>query len=472
MEKGDGQKVKNSSNVGSKVWDFFNSLKLNLTVLLSLAATSIIGTIIEQGKPIEVYTKEYGEKIASYIVTFGFHNMYHTWWFLALLGLLTANIIVCTIDRFPQKWKSTFGGKIEAEPSFIKSLGNNSYFTIQGGNLQDIKARVIDYLKRKRYKIKNSDTDKGASIYAWKGTIGRFGSDVTHVSLILILTGAILGSIFGFRDYVSIIEGETVKTPRTDFKLKLDKFWIDYYDSGAIKQFNSSLTVIEDGKGVLSKQIWVNEPLKYKGVWFYQSNYGLAYDRIKEAQLVLKNKKENKIIGKPFTIKWDEQSKIPDSNFTVRATGFVADFGFDEKMKQIYTRSNEHNNPAIGVEVYDGDKLISRPWLFLNYPEIFAAIPDTDYDLIFMGYKGIYFTGLQMTKDPGTNIVWLGSILMAVGFTLAFFIFYKRVWVRIKRGENGMDIYIGGMINKNKIMFEREFSELVESLKANVEVVK
>lgn len=472
MEKTESQKVRAGKGIGNIIWDFFNSLKLTITLLLSLAVTSIIGTLIEQGRTIDIYTKEYGEKIASYVVALGFNDMYHTWWFLALLGLLTANIIVCTLDRFPAKWKTTFAKKVEAEPSFIKALANNSSFTIYEGSVPDIKAAITGELKKKGYKIKNSDMDNGASIYAWKGAVGRFGSDITHLSLIIILLGSITGSIFGFRDYVSINEGETVNVPKTTLKMTLDKFWIDYYNSGGIQQYNSNLTIVENGKGVFSKHIWVNEPLKYNGIWFYQSNYGIAYDKIKEAQMVLKNKKENKVIGKPFTIKWDEPFKIPESDFTVRMKGFAADFGFDEKTKQIYTRSSDHNNPAIGIEVYKGDKLISRPWLFLNYPEIFAAIPNTDYDLLFMGYREIYYSGLQMTKDPGTNIVWLGSILMTVGFTLAFFIFYKRLWFRIRKAENGIDIHIGGIINKNKIMFEREFLELVESLKKGMEVVK
>lgn len=469
MEK-ENQELKIYQNIGDKIWDFFNSLKLTLTVLLSLAVVSIIGTVVEQGKPVEFYTKTYGEKVASYVLSFGFHDMYHAWWFLTLLVLLTANIIVCTIDRFPQKWKASFESRVVVESNFIKNLGNSTAFTVNG-DIPIIRNKIIDILKKKRYKIKNVDVLDGAAVFAWKGTIGRFGSDVTHISLITILVGAVVGSIFGFKDFITIDEGATINAPKTGFQVKLDKFWIDYYESGEIKQFNSQLTVVENGKDVLSKKIWVNEPLKYKGIWFYQSNYGMAYDRIKDAKLMLKDKKRNQPIGEPFEVKWREPfkiPKIPGTNLSVNLVGFVSDFGFDENTKQVFARSPEHNNPAIQVVVYDGEKPISGPWLFLNYPEIFTTIPNTDYDLIFMGYRGLNYTGLSMTKDPGTNIVWIGSIIMAVGFIFAFFIFHKRVWVRIQSTENGVDVHIGGMINKNKIMFEKEFSEIVTCLKAEV----
>lgn len=455
------------TTIGDKIWAFFNSLKLTLTVLLSLAATSIIGTVVEQGKPLEFYAKTYGEKISSYVLTLGFHDMYHTWWFLTLLVFLAANIIVCTIDRFPQKWKASLEKRVDVTPQFIKNLGNNSGFTING-DINDIKNRTVETLKKRRYNIKNQDTSDGVMIYGWKGAIGRFGSDITHISLITILSGAIIGSLFGFKDFVMINENEIVNAPQTDFQIRLDKFWIDYYESGEIKQYNSQLTVVENGKDIISKQIWVNEPLKYRGVWFYQSNYGMAYDKIKEARLALKDKEKKQIIGEPFLVKWNEPFKIPGANLTVNLAGFVSDFGFDENTKQVFPRSPEHNNPAIQVIVYDKEKPISGPWLFLNYPEIFATIPNTNYDLIFMGYQGLQYTGLSMTKDPGTNIVWIGSIIMAVGFILAFFIFHKRVWVRMQKAENGVDVYIGGMINKNKIMFEKEFSEIAACLKAEV----
>lgn len=455
------------NTVGNKIWAFFNSLKLTLTVLLSLAVVSIIGTVVEQGKPLEFYAKTYGERISSYVLTLGFHDMYHAWWFFALLVFLAANIIVCTIDRFPQKWKASLEKRVDVAPQFIKNLGNSASFTVNG-DIASVKNRAIEILRKKRYKIKNAEVNDGAAIFAWKGTLGRFGSDIVHVSLITILTGAIIGSFLGFKDYVSINENETVNAPKTGFQIRLDKFWLDYYESGEVKQYNSQLTVIENGKDVLSKQIWVNEPLKYKGVWFYQSNYGMAYDRIKEAKLVLKDKKKKQIIGEPFVVRWLEPFKIPGTNLTVNLAGFVSDFGFDEKTKQVFPRSPEHNNPAIQVIVYDKEKPISGPWLFLNYPEIFATIPNTNYDLIFMGYQGLQYTGLSMTKDPGTNIVWIGSIIMAVGFILAFFIFNKKVWVRMQKAENGVDVYIGGMINKNKIMFEKEFSEIAACLKAEV----
>jgi cytochrome c biogenesis protein len=67
---------------------------------------SIFGTVVEQNAPVEQYLTQYGEKWTSWIMYTRLNDMYHAWWFLAFLAALALNIIVCTFERFPPKWKS------------------------------------------------------------------------------------------------------------------------------------------------------------------------------------------------------------------------------------------------------------------------------------------------------------------------------------------------------------------------------
>ena len=51
------------------------------------------------------------------------------------------------------------------------------------------------------------------------------------------------------------------------------------------------------------------------------------------------------------------------------------------------------------------------------------------------------YTGLQVAKDPGVWIVWLGCTLMMAGYLyVAFFMSHRRIWVRIENGT----VTIGG----------------------------
>lgn len=447
-----------------KVWYFLNSLKLTLFVLITLAVVSIFGTIVEQNQPVENYLSAYGEKWTRALLYVHANDLFHSWWFLALLTLLAINIIVCTFERFPPKWKSLLNHVPESkfDSKLIERFSNNQ--TVQAQASASVaKERIEATLKKRKFKFVSLGSEGDWSIYAWKGAIGRLGSDFTHISLLLILLGAIVGSFAGYKDFRAVFVGDTLSLPKAGFDLRLDKFWIDYYDSGQIKQYNSLLTVVENGKEVMQKQIWVNEPLYYKGVRFYQSSYGMAWSKVADARIALK-KKNKESHDDPVIIPWDTLTKIPGSKYSVKVVGYTADFAYDEKTNQVFSKSAEADNPAVKLEVYEGDKLVSTPWLFMKYPGIFPAIPNSDEDLIFVTFKPVMYSGLSVNKDPGTNIVWAGSIVMGIGFYLAFFVYHRRVWIQVRTSGKSSEVKLGGMINKNNFVLEKELKEIADSV--------
>jgi cytochrome c biogenesis protein len=456
---------------GSKVWAFFSSLKLSIFVFITLAVVSIFGTVIQQGESLDAYLINYGEGWGKTILFLNLNDMYHSAWFTSLLVVLAVNIVVCTIERFSPKWRTLLRTNPTFDPGIIGKLSNRNTFTADR-DIDTVKGCLFSVFRKKRYRVKTFDPDRGShgtgySFYAWKGKIGRFGSDITHVSLLLILLGAIVGSMFGYRDFRAVPIGGKVSVPDTDYELRLDKFWIDYYDTGQIRQYNSNLTVVKGGKEVFTKQIWVNEPLHYEGIRFYQSSYGMSWNRIDEAEIVAVKRGENKNeIGPPVRVKWGELKSVPKTPYSVKIVGYAADFAYDEESGGVISKSAEANNPAVRVEVYEGERLIFTPWLFFNYPGYFSSVPDSDYRLILGGFRGIPYSGISITKDPGTNIVWAGSIIMGFGFIFAFFVNYRRVWVNVKENGKSFEVSMGGMINKNHIAFKKEFRELVEAVRS------
>lgn len=446
------------------LWYFFNSLKLTIGILITLAAVSIIGTVIEQNQPVQNYLQAYGEKWTKVIMYSGLYDMYHSWWFVSLLCALSLNIIVCTFERFPPKWKSLLNHRKDFRTSFIDRLQNSQSLTVQG-DPESAKERLLSVFKKKKYKTMVSGEGDGEyRIYAWKGAIGRLGSDVTHISLLLILLGAIIGSFYGYKDFQGIYVGGTFQAPNEEFMIRLDKFWIDYYDTGQIKQYNSLLTVIENDEEVMQKQIWVNEPLYYKGVRFYQSTYGMAWDRVEKAIIAL-IKKDKETAEPPVTVNWNETKEVPGTPYSVKLVNYTADFAYDERTQTVYSKSAEANNPAVMLEIYRDGKLLRPTWIFLNYPGIFPALPDSEDDLVLVTYMPTLYSGLSINKDPGTNVVWLGTAVMGIGFILAFFVYHRRVWVTVKNSTNSTEVKIGGIINKNNLVFEKEIKDIVDAVK-------
>ena len=71
-----------------------------------------------------------------------------------------------------------------------------------------------------------------------------------------------------------------------------------------------------------------------------------------------------------------------------------------------------------------------------------------------------------MNKDPGTNIVWLGTGVMGLGFILAFFVFHRRVWVYVRENGGSTEVKLGGLTNKNNFVLEKDIKEIVENINA------
>ena len=94
-----------SGGITDALWKLFSSIELTLVLLLSLAVTSIIGTLIPQNAEPAAYVAAYGETLFRFFWILGLFDMYHSWWFQILIILLAANIVVCSVDRISSNRK-------------------------------------------------------------------------------------------------------------------------------------------------------------------------------------------------------------------------------------------------------------------------------------------------------------------------------------------------------------------------------
>ena len=77
--------------------------------------------------------------------------------------------------------------------------------------------------------------------------------------------------------------------------------------------------------------------------------------------------------------------------------------------------------------------------------------------------KQMYATGLQVAKDPGVWIVYLGCFLMMAGLYVAFFMSHRRIWLVFDEKDNTA-LLLAGSTNKNKIGFEKNFLDMEEAI--------
>ncbi|NTV50247.1 MAG: cytochrome c biogenesis protein ResB [Geobacteraceae bacterium] len=443
------------------LWDFFCSLKLTMFLLISLAVLSIIGTVIPQGTPPEQYLAQITPNKLKLYKSLGFFDMYHSWWFIMMLTMLTANLISCSIKRLPHIWKIITLPVTIMNDGLEKSLANLSSIK-SSDEPTAVKEQVVAFLSAEFAKPIVTEVDGAWHLFAQKSPWCRLSVYFVHLSVIVIFIGAMIGSIFGFKSFANIPEGGSVskimlrseKELDLGFELRLEKFSVAKYDNGAPKEFKSILTVLENGKPVpdyTNVRVIVNDPLTYKGITFYQSSYGNAGNYFFTfSELDGKN---------PVSVTIPGQSAVnfPDgsSMHVVEATNDVAQF------------SPGLSGPAAQVERRTADGKAESFVIYANHPELNIQHAKQNGSGPVIHYKGaeeLMYTGLQVAKDPGVEVVWLGCILMVIGIYAAFFMSHRRIWVRIQDGS----VTIGGNASKNPGGFQQNFEGLVERLKSDL----
>jgi cytochrome c biogenesis protein len=453
--------------VGQRFWKLFSSPRLAIFLMMVLAGISILGTLVPQGREPQFYVQEFGPAKAWWILSLGLANLYHTWWFLTVMLFLSLNIFVCFYNRFPQKFKAFASHRVNPGRPYLLKQRNRATLSTHS-DLEEAALAVDRVLRRRRYRVLKEHGGGSIAIHGTKGRLGRFGSDITHVAFLIIIGGAIIGNLFGFKDFIAIFEGDVKYVEQGGFYVRLDDFEVEFYPGSARpKDYKSTLTVIEGGQEKLTKVIEVNDPLVYKGIWFYQSSYGEAWRKIKEATFQVFDRRTGKLLGQ-YRLPFGREFVIPKNGLTLKMVDFVADFSYDTIRRRIYSKSAKHANPAVLVEIYENGRLTSRPWIFLRFPDAHAfQLRDSSVLLRLIGYEGVPYTGLKVSRDPGVNIVWTGCFLLTVGLFLSFFVFHKRVWVRLEPQAGGTtEVVMGATTNKNALAFEKEFQTMLREIRS------
>lgn len=443
------------------LWDFFCSLKLTMALLIGLALISIIGTIIPQGNLPPEYVQQISPAKLKLYTSLGFFDMYHSWWFILLLYLLTVNLVACSIKRLPHIWKTitqpvtVFNSTLEKSLTGVVEIPHS-------GQPALIKDRVASFLKTEFAEPVVTEAEGGWHLFAQKTPWCRLAVYCVHLSVIIIFIGAIIGSAFGYKGFVNIMEGETVskvmsrsnKEIDLGFSLRCEQFSVTHYPSGAPKEFKSILTVLENGQPVpdyTNARVIVNDPLNYKGITFYQSSYGNAGNYF---FTVTDLNGKNPVA---LTVAGQASVNLPDgsSMHVIEATKDVSQFAAGL------------TGPAAQVELHAPNGKTESFVVYANHPELNIQHAQQHGSGPVIHYRGAQermYTGLQVAKDPGVEVVWLGCLLMVVGIYAAFFMSHRRIWVRIHNGA----VTIGGNASKNQAGFQLFMDRLVSKLKTDL----
>ena len=410
-------------------------LRFAIIILLIIATSSIIGTIIEQDQPIEVYKLNYplsnrlfGFLSWDIILKFGFDHVYTTWWFLCFILLFGTSLLTCTfIQQIPAL-------KIARRCQFLRT-------SKQFYQLKIIKELSVSNLSKLFFQIQKNQYSifqQRNMLYCYKGLIGKIAPITVHLSMILILVGAVISSLGGFKAQEIIPKSETAhiqniltngpfsKIP--NISTRINDFWITYTYKNTINQYYSDISILNNlGNELQQQTIYVNQPAKFNGISYYQTDWNLLGVRIK-----LDN---SSVLQYPLISVINQRNKLWISWISTNQT--LKD-GFTILMNDLQGYCSIYNELGLFLGNLELNETFS-----INFPLILIDI--------------LCSTGLQMKVDPGILFIYSGFGFLMIS-TLLSYITYSQIWI-LQESEK---IMVGGNTTRAKFDFELEFLKLIK----------
>jgi cytochrome c biogenesis protein len=456
-----------NSSIGNRMFRTLASVRTGIVVLIILGVVAAAGTVILQ-RPMtdaDQMTRAYAPGTLRFLDKTGLTDVYHTWWFALLMAALGTCIIFASIDRFPKAWRLLAHPYRRPEPHFRAVLPTQRTLAID--NPTDAIAAADKMFRKAGLRPQRVVENDQTSLYADKHRWSVLAVYVVHASLLLILVGGIVDAFFSYKGYLMLTPGQsTSKLEQSDgvaralpFTLRCDGTGQENYPDGTPKKWWSKLTVLEDGRETLRKEIVVNDPLVTHGIRFYQSGYG----QTGQVESLLLNAAGNGE-SKQITLRPYQGAQL-DPATTVKLAEFIPDFVMRDN--QIYTRSKDPVNPAIRLEITDTAKQAkSEVWLF---PAMRQQSGNAPYRFELADMQMATYTGLQVSHEPGQWLVWAGCVLMALGLVMAFYLVHQRYWAMVIETRHGPALWIGTAADKNRGHYQAGFNNLIDDIRAELE---
>ncbi|MRJ76054.1 cytochrome c biogenesis protein ResB [Aeromicrobium sp. SMF47] len=280
-------------------WRQLTSMRTALFLLLLLAIAAIPGSLVPQrgvdARAVEAYFLDH-PKSAPILDDLGFFSVYSSPWFSAVYLLLMVSLIGCILPRSFVYFRALRARPPRAPRNFARLPASASFETDRSPEEVVTAARSV--LRRSRVDV--VDRDGVHEVSAEKGFLREAGNLVFHVSIVVVLIGVAIGTLFGYRGSVMVTDdGGQFANSLTQydefsagalftngdlppFALTLDKMTARFQpfgsqQAGAPREFRAQGTYTsEPGSAEKPFDITVNHPLSIGSTSVYLVGQGYA----------------------------------------------------------------------------------------------------------------------------------------------------------------------------------------------------
>ncbi|HVQ55216.1 MAG TPA: cytochrome c biogenesis protein ResB [Pyrinomonadaceae bacterium] len=503
---------KTSAPIFDRGLDFLSSVRFGVVMLCSLVVLSMIGMLIVQ-QNVDGFDTYFASLTPAERIVFGrlgFFDIYHSWYFNLLLLVLSLNIILASIDRFPSAWAYIKSPKLTATRDWL--LRQKEHAVLETGvdekavteavrkvfekhglkpklSTNETIAYAVDEDGKKLFDQTVRSTD--VVFFGEKGRINRLGAYIVHVALLTLFIGHFVALQTGWDANLRMIPGNAtdkmqmlefdvgqkrefeVQVPFTMTCTDIQQKLID--PNGSIDVSNTldwrtQLKVDDPEYGPTLANISMNQPFQYRGFRFFQAQT-IPIGNARTIKLEVTPQGG----GDPVHVDIPRMGSatLPDGTL-VEYDEFLPDFTFNAEGKPD-TRSGDYNNPVAVLNVTPPGGTRTKVFAFgtgvaENVP---VGAPKLGYKWRLAEFEKSPFAHVLSIKyDPysGAFIAWyFGGFGLIGALIFVFFFSHRRVWTLIRQtGTGTVEILVGGHTNRNPVGFEDKFKKIVADLREAV----
>lgn len=446
-----------------RIWHLFISMRFGLFLILILAVLALVGTLVAQAPAgmrndaqayaawLETVRPRYGGW-TNVFQTIGFFGIFDSAIFKGVAVMLITSTVACSINRAPLLWRQTTKPRMNVSDAFFAHAPHRAEIA-SGTDVGATGEGLAEAFRAAGYRtLIATDDDGTVRLYADRFRWAPFGTVAAHLSLVLIVLGAMVGAQFGFSNGDLVVPvGSTVPVGfETGLAVQAKSFTDRYYaDTGRPADYASELVVYENGVAVAEQTVRVNEPLRYGGVTFYQSFFGpAAVVRATDATGTILHD-----AGVP--LRWGTNDGLERAGFFTLPEQKLTVYVYGAQSGQV---SPEIRAGQARIEVYRDDSIS-----FVAGTVVDQGVPTEVGGLTVTFVREQQFTGLIAAKDPGVPFIWAGTLLLVLGISTVFFFHNRRIWAIVHRSGAGSAVSVAAVV-RHDVTYREEFGQLIDGL--------
>ena len=474
-----------SESILSRFLRLLCSVRLGVGLLITLGLACLTGMLIMQ-QNVEKFDRYYAQLTPAQRLVYGglgFFDIYHSWYFNAILCVLSLNIILASIDRFPKTWTYVSKRNLTVPIRWMRDQ-RQSDSMIVSGEQADVEDRIRKTMREFGWrKVFGSEKGGRTFLLGESGVWNRFGAYAVHVALLTIFTGGFLTAQFGNTGQMPLTPGESTNL-MLDTVVDLDKtnqitkqlpFEVTCTDiqqklirkEGSISVQNTidwlTYFKIKDETGTHEAFVQMNRPFDYRGYRFFQASF-VPVGRARN--IVVRLTPEGGGQTEDVTIKRGESTTLPDGK-QIRFSEFRGNFRIGKE--DLDEDTSEYPNPGALLKVTQPGQSPQTAYAFgpqmANMPVASKPVAGYTYQLVdFERVSDQHVLSVQ--RDPGSNVVYVGFVLLFLTLVAVFFFSHQRVWAAIGKTDDGrLEIVFAGNSNRNQNAFDEKFRRFTTKLK-------